>query len=224
MSKKNQKRRETARRQEEQRRAKLAAASESPEADAAEVPAEDEASRIKRRAEQKREYERRKREKTSGSQSFAPFFWGGGVVSVIAVFALGGFVLLSGGGGDNGGAAAPSATPDPRIAGLPIDRTINIQTDDDGQSANPRFIPSTISAEAGEVIEIVVTNIGSVAHNLHFPGLDAEYDTRDDWLVDPPTLRPGDTGRVVVKIDDPGSNPFRCDFHALTHLGTLTLS
>ncbi len=227
MSKKNRKRREAARRQKEQRQAKLAARAAQADEDA-EAPEdtepEDEAARIRRRAEQKREYEQRKRARARGGQSLAPYFWGGGIAAVIAVAALGGFLLLSGGGDDNGGTTAATATPDPRIAGLPIDRTIEIETDDEGQNVNTRFVPNSLTGEAGEVIEIIVTNVGSVAHNLSFPGLDGEYDTPDDWLADPFALQPGDTGRLVVKFDDPDVYPFRCAFHPQIHTGTLTLS
>lgn len=226
MSKKNRKRRETARRQKEQREAKLAARAAQADEDAEaseDAEPEDEAARIRRRAEQKREYEQRKRARARGGQSLAPYFWGGGIAAVIALAALGGYLLLAG-GGDDGGTVAATATPDPRIAGLPIDRTITMETDDEGQNVNTRFVPNTISGEAGEVIEIIVTNVGSVAHNLSFPGLDGEYDTPDDWLVDPFSLQPGDTGRLVVKFDDPDVYPFRCAFHPLIHTGTLTLS
>ncbi len=229
MSKKNRKRRETTRRQKEQRQAKAAAASESAE-DGVEEAADDdapqdEAATIRRRAEQKREYEKRKREKASGGQPLAPYFWGGGIAATIAVAVLGGFLLLGGGGDDGGSNPTPAPTIDPRIANLPIDRTITVETEDEGQDAGTqRFIPSTITGQAGEVIEILVTNVGSVAHNLTFPGTDGEYDTRDDWLVDPFTLQPGDTGRLVVQFPDPGSYQFRCSFHPLIHLGSLTLS
>ena len=228
MSKKDRKRRETTRRQKEQRQAKAAAAGEDAqdgveEASDDDAP-EDAASSIKQRAEQKREYEKRKREKARGSQPVAPYFWGGGIAAVIALAVVGGFLLLSGGGDDNGSTPAPTSTPDPRIAGLPIDQTINLQADDDGQNTNTRFVPNSLSGNAGDVIEILVTNVGSVAHNLNFPGLDGEYDTSDDWVVDPFTLQPGETSRVVVKFDDPATYPFRCSFHPLIHLGSLTLS
>ncbi len=228
MSKKSQKRREITRRQKEQRQAKAAAASESAQdgvEEAADDDApEDEASSIKRRAEQKREYEKHKRAKVRGSQSPAPYLWGGGVVAVVALAVLGGFLFLGGGDDDGGGTPTPSPTPDPRIAGLEIDQTITVEADDDGQDlSTQRFIPNSISGQAGEVIEILVTNVGSVAHNLTFPGADGEYDTPDDWLVEPFTLQPGDTGRVVVKFDQPDTYPFRCSFHPLIHLGSLTL-
>ncbi len=229
MSKKDRKRRETTRRQKEQRQAKAAAAGQDAQDDVEEAADddahEDAASSIKRRAEQKRVYEKRKREKARGGQPVAPYFWGGGIAAVIAVAVVGGFLLLSGGGDDNGSTPTPAPTVDPRIANLPIDRTITIETDDEGQDAGTqRYIPSTITGQAGEVIEILVTNVGSVAHNLTFPGLDGEYDTPDDWVPDPFTLQPGDTGRLVVKFDQPDTYPFRCSFHPLIHLGTLTLS
>ncbi len=226
MSKKDRKRRETTRRQKEQRQANLATAGENAGEDfqeAGDAEPEDEASQIKRRADQKRDYEKRKREKARGGQSPA-YLWGGGIAAVIAVAVIGGYLLLSGGGGDNDSTPAPSATPDPRIAGLPIDRTITVEADDDGNDlSTQRYIPNSITGEAGEVIEILVTNIGSVAHNLTFPGLDNEYNTPDDWLTEPGTIQPGETGRVVVKFDDPGAYPFKCDFHP-TQTGTLTLS
>ena len=225
MSKKDRKRRETTRRQREQRQAKAAAAGE----DAAEGVGEaddampdDDAAASKRRAEQKREYEKRKRAKARGGQSLAPYFWGGGIAAAIAIAIVGGFFLLSG-GGDDGPDATPIVTPDSRVAGLPIDVTFAIDADDDGQNVNARFTPDAISANAGQVVEIVVTNVGSVAHNLRLAGVDDEYDTRDDWLTDPATLFSGDTGTVVVKLDDPGVYAFRCDFHATMQVGTFTV-
>jgi plastocyanin len=226
MSKKDRKRRETTRRQKEQRQAKAAAAGE----DAAEgvdepddAAPEDDAAAIKRRAEQKREYEKRKRAKARGGQSLAPYFWGGGIAAAIAVAVVGGFLLLSGGGGDDSPDATPIVTPDSRVAGLPIDVTIEVDTDDDGQNINPRFIPNAISANAGQVVEIVLSNVGSVAHNLRLAGIDDEYDTRDDWITDPLALFSGDTGTVVVQLDDPGVYAFRCDFHATLQTGTFTV-
>ena len=226
MSKKDRKRRETTRRQKEQRQAKAAAAGE----DAAEgvgepddAAPEDNAAAIRRRAEQKREYDKRKRAKARGGQSLAPYFWGGGIAAAIALAVVGGFLFLSGGSGDDSPNATPIVTPDSRVAGLPIEVTFDIDADDDGQNVNTRFTPDAISANAGQVVEIVVTNVGSVAHNLRLAGVDDEYDTRDDWLTDPATLFSGDTGTVVVKLDDPGVYAFRCDFHATLQVGTFTV-
>jgi plastocyanin len=113
------------------------------------------------------------------------------------------------------------------VNGLPIEETFTVEADDDGQATNTRFVPNVITAEAGHVIEITVPNIGSVAHNLRVAGLDGEYEPdaprSDDWITDPATIEAGQEGKVVVKIDEPGSYPFRCDFHALQQIGTLIL-
>ena len=225
MSKKDRKRRETTRRQKEQRQAKAAASEDAAESvdEAGDAAPEDNAAAIKRRAEQKREYEERKRAKARGGQPLAPYFWGGGIAAVITIAVVGGFLLLRGGGGDDGPNPTPIVTPDARISGLPIDVTFEIDTDDNGQNVNPRFVPNAISANAGQVVEIVLSNVGSVAHNLRLAGIDDEYDTRDDWLTNPATLFPGDTGTVVVKLDDPGVYAFRGDFHATLQVGTFTV-
>lgn len=227
MSKKDRKRRATARRQKEQKQAKAAEASDNAEegvAEADDAAPEDNAVAIRRRAEQKREFDKRKRAKARGGQPLAPYFWGGGIAAVIALAIVGGFLLLgSGGGGDDGPNATPIVTPDARVAGLPIDVTFEIDAGDDGQNINPRFTPDALSANAGQVVEIIVTNVGSVAHNLRLAGIDDEYDTRDDWLTDPATLFSGDTGTVVVKLDDPGVYAFRCDFHPTMQVGTFTV-
>ena len=225
MSKKDRKRRETTRRQKEQRQAKAAASEDAAESvdEAGDAAPEDNAAAIKRRAEQKREYEERKRAKARGGQPLAPYFWGGGIAAVITIAVVGGFLLLRGGGGDDGPNPTPIVTPDARISGLPIDVTFEIDTDDNGQNVNPRFVPNAISANAGQVVEIVLSNVGSVAHNLRLAGVDDEYNTRDDWLTDPATLFSGDTGTVVVQLDDPGVYAFRCDFHATLQVGTFTV-
>jgi plastocyanin len=180
----------------------------------------DEAERSQRRAQQVREWEQRKKQRERANRSLAPVYWGAAVAGVIALAAVGGLLLLSGGGDE--AASAPSATPDARVAGLPIDQTITVNMDDDGQATNPRYEPNTISGVAGEVIEIVAVNVGSVAHNLRVAGIDGEYDTRDDWITDPATVFAGEEGRVVVKLDEPGIYPFKCDFHP-QQTGTLTL-
>jgi plastocyanin len=183
--------------------------------------AEDDTDRTQRRAEQIRDWEARKRQRERGQRSLAPYFWTGGVAVVVALAALGGVLLLS--GGDDSVPAAPSATQDARVAGLPIDVTLTVEADDDGQNVDPRYIPPQITAQAGQVVEIVMPNAGSVVHNLRVAGLDGEYTTDDDWITDPLSVQAGDEGRVVLKIDEAGTYPFKCDFHP-TQVGALILS
>ncbi|HUF53108.1 MAG TPA: cupredoxin domain-containing protein [Dehalococcoidia bacterium] len=189
--------------------------------------ADDEATRAARRAEQKREWAQRKRKKEGAARSTAPYIWGGGLAAVIALAVVGGVLLFSGGGDNRESDPSPTVREDPRVAGLPIDVTLTVNMDDSGQNVNPRFEPSTITAEAGQVVEIIAPNIGSVAHNLRLAGLNGEYEAgaprSDDWVTTPESVDPGDEGRVVVKIDEPGNYPFKCDFHP-TQVGTLILN
>ncbi len=131
------------------------------------------------------------------------------------------FLILSSGSSGTSGVAAPSPTPDPRVAGLTPEVSFDI---DAGGAANAAFFsPDTRTADAGDVIEFVVTNTGSVSHNLVVAGPDDEYDTTDDFESEPFAIEPGETGRVVVKIDEPGTYRFRCSFHPLVQTGTLVL-
>jgi len=129
-------------------------------------------------------------------------------------------ILTSGGSGENGTADATS-TPDPRVAGATPAAVIPIEAADEGQQVNPRFVPTTIEGKAGEVLEIDIRNVGTVAHNLRVSGSDKEYDTRDDFAS--AAVQAGKEVKLLLKIDDPGSYPFRCDFHPDQQRGTLIL-
>ena len=131
------------------------------------------------------------------------------------------FLILSSGSSGTTGVGAPSPTPDPRVAGLTPDVTFNM--DAGGAVNNAFFSPNAITANAGDVIELLVTNIGSVSHNLVVAGPDDEYETADDFEAEPFAIKAGETGRVVVKLDQPGTYRFRCSFHPLVQTGTLVL-
>jgi plastocyanin len=137
-------------------------------------------------------------------------------VMVIGVGVLAYLILSSGSSGVTGGGITES-TPDPRVAGLTPDDTISVNVND------VNFSSTELSGNAGDVIEILVTNTGTMSHNLVVAGPDDEYDTGDDFEPQPWKLDPGDTGRVVLKIDDPGTYLFRCAFHPTIEFGTLTL-
>lgn len=137
-------------------------------------------------------------------------------VMVIAVGVLAYLILSSGSSGVTGGAGS-EPTPDPRVAGLTPDDTIGVNVDD------INFSSREITGNAGDVIELMVTNTGTISHNLVVAGPDDEYDTEDDFEPDPFAIQPGETGQVVVKIDEPGTYRFRCAFHPNIEFGTLTL-
>lgn len=131
-------------------------------------------------------------------------------------------VVFIGSGSSNGG-GEEKVVVDPRVAGLTPVASFTIEAGDDGTGNNSYFRPSIIRAPAGEVIELVVKNVGSVSHNLRVSGPDKEYETADDFESQPYAIKPGETGRVILKIDPPGSYPFRCDFHRALQIGTLVL-
>ncbi len=146
-------------------------------------------------------------------------------VMVIGVGVLAYLILSSGSSGVTGGGSSVTPTPDPRVEGLPVAETITVVGGDDGPggaAATSFFRPSTVTAKAGEVIEIELKNEGSVTHNIWLAGVDEEYDTKDDWgPID--LIKPGETGRLLVRIDEPGTYRFQCEIHENVQFGTLTL-
>jgi len=176
------------------------------------------------RREAQREEWRREKQRTERAGSGRGILYAAGAVALMAVVAIGGFVLLSGGGGgddDDGGAPV---VIDPRIGNAQPTMSFTVVADDEGQNVNATFDPTTLTAPAGEVIEIILDNQGTVHHNLNVVGVDGEAGTTDDWVTDPLSVAPGETGRVLVKIDDSGSYLYRCDFHPEQQRGTLILT
>ena len=135
-----------------------------------------------------------------------------GVIGVVVVL-----ILTS---GSSGGGAKPGPTPDPRVAGATPDNSISLEVSD------VNFSQREISGNAGDVIEFLVTNTSGTqqSHNMVVAGPDNEYDTADDFNPEPFAIKAGETGRVVVKIDDPGTYLFRCAFHPTIEFGTLVLN
>ncbi len=144
-------------------------------------------------------------------------------VLVISVGVLAALILTSGSSGTTSGAPS-EAPPDPRGAGLPIDVSFDIEAGDDGgrTGGGSFFRPGTFTANAGDVVEFVVTNTGSVTHNIWLAGADNQYETEDDFGP-LPLISPGDTGRLVVKVDEPDTYLFRCQTHPQLQVGTLVL-
>ena len=172
-----------------------------------------------RRARQVREWESRKKQKERSAASGSPLPWVAGGVGLLAAVVVGAVLLLSGGGSDG-----TSATPvvDPRVTGLPVDQTVELIAEDDGQSVNPRFEPNVVNGKAGEVIEFQVRNEGTVAHNLTVSGPDKEYGTPDDFTMN--SIDAGEESTLRVKLNTPGTYPFRCDLHPEQQIGSLILS
>lgn len=182
-----------------------------------------------RRARQVKEWEERKRRKELRGKIHVPIIGTttvgalvGGVTSLMVVIGafVGVFLLLS--GGSDGGGRDATPTPDPRVAGEPIAKTVELEATDNGVNINPSFDPTVITGRAGEVIEIKMTNTGSSAHNLNVAGIDGEFGSRDDFVID--SIDPGEEASLLVKLDESGTYPFQCDLHPGRQSGQLILS
>ena len=78
---------------------------------------------------------------------------------------------------------------------------------------NTMFLGNTVSAVAGEVTTIRVTNRDQVTHNLRLAGLDGQYDSEDDAVTEPAAIEPGTFGELSFAPTIPGAYTFRCDYH-----------
>ncbi len=160
-------------------------------------------------------HKRRKRGGHRRRLRLSPWLIATPVVAIVAAIVVA-FVLISGSSG--------TTEPASEVAGQTSTVSFTVEAGDDGAGNNSFFDPDTIRGKAGDVIELVVTNPGSVSHNLRLSGPDKKYGTGDDFESEPFAIGPGETGRAVVKIDSPGTYPFRCDFHPALQVGTLVLS
>jgi plastocyanin len=215
MPRKGKRRREAHRQrvQKDERRAEPDAAGEAAPSAAAEVP---------HARTPARKPARRARSQADTRQMLSIAAWFGAAGLVIGGIALVIVLIVTSGSSGTEFAPGPSETPDPRVAGQTPAVTVQMNQNDSGQATNARFEPNSLSGKAGELIEIDVKNVGSVAHNLHVAGADNQYDTRDDWLI-PRALQPGEEAKLLVKIAPAGTYQFRCDLHPVQQVGTLVL-
>ncbi len=84
-----------------------------------------------------------------------------------------------------------------------------------GAKEATKFSPETLALEAGETVKVTLTNTaegtagGEPFHGLRFAGPDGKYETSDDYVTDPPTLHPGETGVAVIRFETAGEFEFR---------------
>ena len=69
----------------------------------------------------------------------------------------------------------------------------------------------------------MVTNTGSLAHNLAIAGVDGRYGTSDDWSTDPELIGAGEQGSLVAMIEEPGTYVSKCIIHPQVQTGELTI-
>lgn len=171
-------------------------------------------------SEPKRPVRQKRKKKKAGAGVRVSPWWFAGAGTIVAVGIVAFLVATSGSSGVTA-PPRPTAEPDPRVEGLPIAATLQLEAG--GSDVDAYFNPKRLNGPAGEAIEILIENVGSLSHNLTIAGADGQYDTSDDWVSDPVLITPGDEGRLVVKLDDPGTYAFRCSLHPQVQFGELVL-
>ena len=85
------------------------------------------------------------------------------------------------------------------------------------------FEPNELWVVAGQSIRLNLSNDGEFVHNLRIAGGDGVYNTDDDLVSTQSTIKPGETGELVGRINEPSSYNFRDDFHPAEMTGTITV-
>ena len=135
------------------------------------------------------------------------------LVAVVATFVIG-FTVVDTKVDETEGEASPTATSTGPTA-APGDLEIVM--------GDNFFDPDVITVVSGEETTIALVNEGAAIHNLRIAGPDGDYDTDDDTVSDPDTIRGGQEGTVTWTPEAPGEQDFRCDFHPTEMTGTITI-
>ena len=132
-----------------------------------------------------------------------------------------------GGGDDDGGtsetpAADETAADDADDAG-PV--TFDVSMGDTIEPEITNFFElNEFTVSPGQEVTFNLTNDGGAIHNMRISGADGEYDTDDDTVSDPDLMQAGDAGTLVwTAPDEAGEVIFRCDFHPLDMIGTISV-
>jgi len=116
--------------------------------------------------------------------------------------------------------AQPAATPGPPAA---ITGTVAISLNDNFFDLNGQRDP-TMTVKAGDPITIQLTNKGSQPHNMRVAGPDSQLDTGDDVVSNPELVPGGATATLSFTLAQPGTYPYRCDFHPDQMKGEITVT
>ncbi len=84
------------------------------------------------------------------------------------------------------------------------------------------FSQTEFTLTAGQKFRFKIKNDGpTFVHNMRISGPDGQFDTEDDIVSDPQSIKAGENGTLVGKIDTPGTYDFRDDFHPTEMKGTI---
>ena len=114
--------------------------------------------------------------------------------------------------------ASVTPTPAPSGSAEPVDVEFDLSATDNV------FSQTEFTLNAGQKFRFKIKNDGpTFVHNLRIAGPDGQFDTEDDLVSDPQTIKAGDDGTLVGKIDTPGTYDFRDDFHQTEMKGTIVV-
>lgn len=87
-----------------------------------------------------------------------------------------------------------------------------------------------ITIPAGEQVTYRLVNAGVAVHNMHVTDTDdvhaqqvCEVDGPSIGCSEPNMIPEGEDGTITIQIDEPGVYSFRCDFHPIEMIGTITV-
>ncbi len=105
---------------------------------------------------------------------------------------------------------APTETPSPADD---FDVELDVTMQDNA------FEPDALTIDARTKVKLNLSNLGEFVHNIRIDGPDGEYETEDDILSE--DIWPGETGELIIELDEEGEYAFRDDFRKETMTGTL---
>ena len=111
-------------------------------------------------------------------------------------------------GGGGGGAASGGGTPVTSASVTMRDNT---------------FSATSLTVPVGQQVAINLDNKGTAIHNLRIAGPDGKFDTGDDIVSNPDSIRAGASGTVTFTLASAGTFDYRCDFHPTEMKGKVTV-
>lgn len=227
MSRKGKRRREASRQQRQQRAVRTEAEASTSSGGAEAAPARSTSAPARSTAAAKARAPRRPRRQVDVARYGRIGAWVAAALVAVGGIAFIAIVVLSGSNNSDATVNTPPRTPDPRVGTSTPTAGQSFTIELAGNADTAQFIPATLQGKAGAVIEILAKNTGTVAHNVRVSGPNKTFEPdeprSDDFVTDPITVQPGQEGRVLLKLDTPGNYPFRCDFHPLQQISTLTI-